>query len=111
MPDKFVKDNDYTLSVIQNVAGGTLTRQFNFAAEQVTTLYERKAEMSHSLGEYSTGKATAVSVALATQMAIQKFSDLDSTAEVDLLRAKLVEMGGKIPSASGGKPKLTAPGG
>lgn len=107
MPERYRKENDYTLAAVQELpGGGVLTRQFNFASEQVTTIYERKAEKEHSLGEYSSGKATSVSVALTSQVTIQKFSDLDSQAEVEIMRGKLVEQGGKIPEAAGGKPKI-----
>lgn len=107
MAERYRKENDYTLAVVQDLpSGGFLTRQFNFASEQVTTIYERKAEKEHSLGEYSTGKATSVSVALASQVTIQKFSDLDSQAEVEIMRGKLLADGGKIPEASTGKQKI-----
>ena len=33
-------------------------------------------------------------------MTIQKFSDLDSQAEVEIMREKLLEEGGKIPAAA-----------
>lgn len=104
MADRFTKQNDYTLSVSQDLpSGGLLTRQFNFASEQVTTIYERKA----SLSDHQTA-GVAASVALSSQMTIQKFSDLDSQAEVEIMREKLLADNGKITEASNGKAKLSA---
>ncbi len=109
MAERFRKENDYTLSVTQDLpSGGLLTRQFNFASEQLTTIYERKAEKEQNFGSNygSEPKATAVSVALSSQMTVQKFSELDSQAEVDLMRAKLLADNGKIPEAATGKQKI-----
>lgn len=110
MAERYRIENDYTISATQELSsGGSLTRQFNFASEQVTTIYERKAEMKDRFGsEYSSdgGKAIAVSVALSSQMTVQKFSDLDSQAEVEIMREKLLADGGKIPEASTGKQKI-----
>ena len=111
MAERYRKENDYTISAVQDLpSGGLLTRQFNFASEQVTTIYERKAEKEQNFGSNygSEPKATAVSVALSSQMTIQKFSDLDSQAEVEIMREKLLADNGKIPEASNGKPKLSA---
>jgi hypothetical protein len=110
MAERYRKENDYTLSVYQDLpSGGLLTRQFNFASEQVTTIYERKAEMKERFGnEYASDapKAASVSVALSSQMTIQKFSELDSQGEVEILRQKLLADGGIIPEASTGKQKI-----
>lgn len=109
MAERYRKENDYTISAIQDLpSGGLLTRQFNFASEQVTTIYERKAEKEQTVGgSYSNDpKATAVSVALSSQMTVQKFSELDSQAEVEIMRAKLLADGGKIPEAATGKQKI-----
>ena len=111
MAERYRKENDYTISAVQDLpSGGLLTRQFNFASEQVTTIYERKAEKEQNFGSNygSEPKATAVSVALSSQLTIQKFSDLDSQAEVEIMREKLLADKGKIPEASNGKPKLPA---
>ncbi|MDF3025426.1 MAG: hypothetical protein K0R10_2787 [Alphaproteobacteria bacterium] len=109
MAERYRKENDYTISAIQDLpSGGLLTRQFNFASEQITTIYERKADMKDQYSSYGTGAATSVSTALSSQMAIQKFSDLDSQAEVEIMREKLLADNGKIPEASNGKPKLPA---
>lgn len=100
MAEKFAMENEYTLSVTRDVAaGGRLTREFNFASNQLTTIYARKEEKAHSLGEYSTGKATSVAVALASQMDVRNFSELDSQVEVELMREKLISLGGKPPAA------------
>ncbi len=109
MAERYRKENDYTLSAVQDLpSGGLLTRQFNFASEQITTIYERKAEKDSTVGgSYgSDPKATAVSVALSSQMTVQKFSELDSQAEVDLMRAKLLADGGNIPEPATGKQKI-----
>ena len=100
MAERYRKENDYTISAIQDLpSGGLLTRQFNFAAEQVTTIYERKAEKEQTVGgSYSNDpKATAVSVALSSQMTIQKFSDLDSLDEVADMHKRLRDKGGNPP--------------
>jgi hypothetical protein len=107
MAERYRKENDYTISAIQDLpSGGLLTRQFNFASEQITTIYERKADMKDQYSSYGTGAATSVSIALSSQMTIQKFSELDSQAEVDIMRAKLLADNGKIPEASGGKQRI-----
>jgi hypothetical protein len=96
-------EDEYTLCATTRVPGadGTLCRYFNFAAEQVTTIFNAKAEMKDdkSAGGYDGGVSVAVSVALTSQMHIQKFSDLDSDAEIELMRAKLAELGGKPPAS------------
>lgn len=97
------KEDDYTLLATSDVpGGGTLCRYFNFAAQQVTTLYTQRAELKGEVTKqtYSSGNfgvSQAVSVALTSQMQVQKFSDLDSLAEVELMRAELVSRGGKPP--------------
>lgn len=107
MAERYRKENDYTLSVSQDLpSGGLLTRQFNFASEQVTTIYERRDTLKDQYSAYGVGAGTAVSVALSSQMTIQKFSDLDSQAEVEIMREKLLAEGGKIPEASTGKQKI-----
>ena len=101
------KEDDYTLQVTNTVPGvnGTLCRYFNFAAGQVTTIFSAKAEMQdkQSAGYSNPSVSTSVSVALTSQMQIQKFSDLDNEAEINLMRAKLVELGGKPPAEDIGK--------
>ncbi len=109
MAERYRKENDYTLSAVQDLpSGGQLTRQFNFASEQLTTIYERKADMEKTVGgSYgSDPKATSVAVALSSQLTVQKFSELDSQAEVDIMRAKLLADNGKIPEAATGKQKI-----
>ena len=107
--DQFVKDNDYTLSVIhsdkeilpgnysnaQQVRKFSLTRIFNFLSQQVTTLTHDSiaSPMYNSTG----GDASA---AISTQTIIQNFSDIDSKEEIKLMREKLVELGGHPPELS-----------
>lgn len=111
MPSRYIKEDDYTLLVTNTLpSGGTLSRFFNFASEQVTTVYERKEALSDKQNAgYSSSPAvaTAVSVALASQMSVQKFSEFDSPAEIELMREKLAKMGG-TPPASNAKPKFSS---
>lgn len=99
MPSSYHKEDDYTLRATSTTpGGGSLSRYFNFAAEQVTTIYERKEQLKDQYSSYGTGAATSVSVALASEFNVQKFSELDSLAEVEMMHAKLTELGGKPPS-------------
>lgn len=113
MPTQYTKQNPYTLLATDEVpGGGTLSRYFNFAAEQVTTIFREKAELQDSVKTYQSagGNAVAASVALTSQIHIQKFSEFDSTAEIELMHAELVRRGGKPPSLNElpGKQKRTA---
>jgi len=90
MPNNEVyeKLNDYTLSVSndferQSSADPELRRIFNFKARQVTTVFSQW--YSHSV---------------ANSMVIQKFSELDSMEEVELMWGKLKELGGNPPELS-----------
>jgi hypothetical protein len=100
----YTKTNDYTLCETTPVPGtqGSLTRWFNFASCTVTTLYREKAEMQHNQKERFTGSdyavSSAVSVALSSQMQVQRFCELDSMKEVELLHKELVRQGGTPPS-------------
>lgn len=100
-PETFEKLNDYTLSVTTDFgrmhkADPELRRIFNFAAQDITTIY-------------SMWYSTAVSASLH----VQKFSELDSLDEVEMMHAKLCEMGGKPPALPQGeklgKPALRTP--
>jgi len=101
METTYRKENDYTLLAISQTPGrGTVTRYFNFAARQVLTLYERKEELSDKQGTSwgdSGSSATAVSVALASEMTVQKFSELDSLDEARLMRDELLRLKGNPP--------------
>lgn len=86
----FEKTNDYTLVVSQKIDGGkssepTLRRIFNFKARMITHLYER--------GTINDGGSGFTS-----NMVLQKFSELDSQEEVELMHAILVKKGGKPPA-------------
>lgn len=87
----YEKLNDYTLSVTtdferQERADPELRRIFNFRAQQVTTIFSQWYSSSVS-----------------NSMSIQKFSELDSLDEVELMWQKLKAMGGnppELPSSS-----------
>ena len=110
MATKYIKEDDYTLLVTNALpSGGTLSRFFNFASEQVTTVYERKETLTDKQNAgYSSSPAvsSAVSVALASQMSVQKFSEFDSQVEIELMREKLQKAGG-TPPPSNSKPKFS----
>jgi len=110
---RYSKEDDYTLCASSTVAGtkGVLCRYFNFAAEQVTTVFSERAELntSKAAGSSQGGVAVAVSVALTSQMNVQKFSDFDSDVEIELMRAELKKLGGRPPEANAtpGKSRAT----
>ena len=110
----YVKEDDYTLCVTSAVPNsrGSLSRYFNFAAEQVTTIFTERAELkdSKASGAYDGSVSVAVSVALTSQMQVQKFSDFDSQGEIELMREKLIFLNGKPPASSGGLPKARVSG-
>lgn len=109
MAEEIVKDNDYTLSVIQTAQEelpsnysntipthkASLTRTFNFLSEQVTTI--TRDTVSSPMFNGSGGDAAT---AVTSQMIIQNFSDFDSTKEIELMREKLKEMGGTPPETT-----------
>lgn len=101
MATSFRKEDDYTLLVFsESRGGGTISRYFNFAAQQVTTLYERKEQLTDrqsSTYGASGSVATTAAVALASEMTVQKFSELDSLAEVRLMREALIGLKGNPP--------------
>lgn len=100
----FRKMNDYTLEVsetevrpydeIRTIVAikhyATITRTFNFMARQVTTVHR-------DLVFQSRGETAGGSAAISTQATIRNFRDLESQAEVSLMRDKLVSMGGHPP--------------
>lgn len=84
----YEKINDYTLSVVldfsrQSGADPELRRIFNFRAQQVTSIY-----------------SMWYGAAVTSSMHIQNFSDIDSADEVEQMRLRLVELGGRPPSVS-----------
>jgi len=96
-PEIFEKLNDYTLSVTndferQEQADPELRRIFNFKARQVTTIFSQW---------YSAG--------VANNMDVKNFSQLDSLEEVELMRRKLIDLGGNPPSVVEGEQSLDKP--
>ena len=107
MSEEFVKENDYTLSVVKQEVmelpsyGSynaqrtlSLTRTFNFMSAQVTTVIRDSLFESH-------GSESGGSAAISTQIIIQNFSDIDSKEEIKLMHQKLIEMDGKPPALPG----------
>ena len=104
MATLLTKEDDYTLkAVTRTPEGGTLTRYFNFEAEQVTTLYERSADREKVIAKnyHDDPAAAAVSVALASQLTVQKFSDFDSQREIERMREELLRQDGHPPESEG----------
>lgn len=103
MTSEYRKEDDYTLSVTNALPdGGSMCRMFNFASRQITTVFREKAEMQGEMRAYSSdgGVSVARAVALTSQMQIQKFSELDSLDEVDLMRQELLKLHGHPPEDS-----------
>ena len=101
MPTEYKKEDDYTLVATNTLpTGGTISRFFNFASQQVTTIFREKAEVSGEMRAYGSdgGVSVARAVALTSQMQVQKFSDLDSAVEVSLMHDRLVQAGGHPPA-------------
>jgi hypothetical protein len=96
-PEIFEKLNDYTLSVTndferQAQADRELRRIFNFKARQVTTIF------SQWFGH-----------AVSNTMDVKNFSQLDSLEEVELMRRKLIDLGGRPPVTIEGEQSLDKP--
>lgn len=96
----YTKEDDYTLLATSDVpGGGKLCRYFNFAAGEITTIYREKAERHEKVGsdhrEYPISNALAI--ALTSQMASRKFSELDSFNEISLMHKKLFDLQGSPP--------------
>lgn len=97
---EFVVDNEYTLSVVTSRTHNgssfkersTITRTFNFLAQQVTT-HVRDTALGNS-GGYNTGGAGGVATAI-TQ---QHFDDFRSDAEIVYMHGKLRDLGGTPPA-------------
>ncbi len=98
---EFVVDNEYTLSVITSRTHAsetsfkersTITRTFNFLAQQVTT-HVRDTALGNT-GGYRTGGAGSIATAI-TQ---QHFDDFRSDAEIIYMHTKLRELGGNPPA-------------
>lgn len=86
---EYAKIDDVTIESKQQIPGkGTLSRIFNFEAQQVTVLYDR-------LYDYSSWGNS-----LTSSMTVHNFVDLPNPAEIEKMHAKLVEMGGAPPALS-----------
>lgn len=104
--ETFTVENPYTLRVDRDHFSYSsqsrgITREFNFKARQVTTVYHDQLRTSNG-------------VAVTSQMAVQNFCDIEGTDEIRDMHAKLVELGGKPPAiddllGTPGKGKLSAP--
>lgn len=120
MATQYAKEDDYTLLVTNTLPdGGTLSRFFNFAAEQVTTIYGNTVQKESTIKpNYSSQSgSTSVSVAVTSQMALQKFREFDNETEIRFMFDKLVGLKRKPPqpgtlpgkaAAIGGSASLTA---
>ncbi|MBI1214454.1 MAG: hypothetical protein GC185_01385 [Alphaproteobacteria bacterium] len=102
---EYDKLDDSTLRVTYDMAGKKgdnwgaprLSRIFNFEARQLITLYERGGTQDFSIpGRY--GNTTGKSAAVTSDLQVQNFSELDTTAELARMHKKLKDMGGKPPS-------------
>jgi hypothetical protein len=107
MMTEYTKEDDYTLLVTNDLpTGGTLSRYFNFAAGQITTIFTQRADLKDkgSVREDKDDGGNAVSVsvstALTSQMQIQSFSSLDYTAELVQMHKILKDKGGNPPELS-----------
>lgn len=104
--DKFIKENDYTLTVerteeqerdgyyieVKPRLVSSVRRTFNFLSAQVTTVTRDWAY--HGICRADGGSSSAVS----GTMQIQNFDDIQSSAEIKFMYAKLVGMEGKPPA-------------
>ena len=104
MTERISMENDYTLKLewsdeahYQYGDGGpikkesVLKRIFNFAAGQITTTSVERTFQSRNYNG-SNGHSSITS-----QMHIEKFTDLASTIELQILHKKLTELGGHPP--------------
>lgn len=94
---EYTREDDYTLLATSKLpTGGALCRYFNFAAEQVVNIFVEKSTKELEKGSVYANYPVSVSVstALTSQMQIQKFSELDSAQELELMHKILKERGG-----------------
>jgi hypothetical protein len=101
---EYKKEDDYTLLVTNTLpTGGTLSRYFNFAAGQITTLFTQQSNLKEkdSIKQYNSeggaGISVSVATALTSQMHVQNFSSLDYTAELEQMHKLLKTKGGNPP--------------
>jgi len=107
MTEEFKKVNDHTLRVTEDISlsdvHGTsyynqhtqksqLMRIFNFRSAQITTIAQQASYVISTSGNGGSGAANS------TQMSVQNFDDVQSQLEIELMHAKLKELGGKPPS-------------
>src|SRR4051812_20924546 len=93
--EDYIKDNDYTLSIVrkgENSSGSTnfsssITRSFNFAAQQMTTFTRDITWQDQQLGYHTAG-----STAVAATSTVQRFDEFQSQDEIKLMRDKLVAL-------------------
>jgi len=101
MMTEYKKEDDYTLLATNILpSGGTLSRYFNFAAGQITTIFTQRADLTkqdHQSTYSGGGISVSVSTALTSQMSIQSFSSLDYTAELEQMHEILKKQGGHPP--------------
>lgn len=105
--ESFSVENPYTLRVDREYYSATshsrgITREFNFKARQVTTVYHDRMRTSNG-------------VSVTSQMAVQNFRDIEGTDEIREMHAKLTQLGGKPPAiddllGTPGKTRLSVPG-
>lgn len=77
----------------------SLTRTFNFLAREII--------VKNTEARYEARGSSGGSAAVSSQIIIQRFSELDSLDEVELMHARLVELGGTPPPLSEITGKLT----
>lgn len=97
--ENYTKENYYTLTVVTPFPGtkGTLIRQFNYASEQLLTVFrERDSEKGEESG-VNGSISIAIAIALTSSMQIQLFSELTSHEEIKMMREKLIELKGHPP--------------
>lgn len=100
-PAEYSMDNDYTISETTArrkdlahgfVAVSTITRTFNFLAQQVTT-HTLDALMGNS-GGYKIGGTSGIN----SSQSQQHFDDFRSDGEIIFMHEKLTALGGKPPA-------------
>jgi hypothetical protein len=84
---KVRRENDYTLRAVTETAdGGKLSRYFNFASENILTIYEKQVD-------------NPAGASLAWHVHTENFEHLGSLDEVVLARRQLRALNGKPPNS------------
>ncbi len=99
----------YDLSNADDWGNPSLSRIFNFTAQQVVTLYERGGLKKYRQPETDYDSQNAFASAVTSSMQVQNFADLPNQAEIAPLHAKLIELGGKPPALETVLHKLDKP--